>query len=375
MATYNITYACGHEGSVRLTGPKRTREWIVSNKEKELCPDCYKKHLEEERAAEREAAQVAAKEQELPDLIGTEKQVNWAITIRAKYLEILADILQSVTIRDEIDLIVFQNVIESIQNETAASWWIDNRTSDEYEIKQYLAKKYQELLKLRETTGCISEEEAIQEATLRPESPVSELPAEIKIEKDIIYIKYPERNDDFREIVKYHGFKWYGDSWARRISKFAGTVQDRAGEIGNHLLKEGFIIRVFDEEARGKAISGNYALEQKRWVAARVEGKYKGYFALSWEQGNEKIYDASRSIAGSRWDKPYVVIPSAQYEAILDLADEFGFKLSEGAQKLVKGAIKTKESSIVANPGEAPEPIKEVKSTPGEIDDELRDDN
>ena len=376
MVTYNITYACGHEGSVRLTGPKRTREWIVSNKEKELCPDCYKKHLEEERAAEREAAQVAAKEQELPDLIGTEKQVNWAITIRAKYLEILADILQSVTIRDEIDPIVFQNVIESIQNETAASWWIDNRTSDEYEIKQYLAKKYQELLKLRETTGCISEEEAIQKATLRPESPVSELPAEIKIEKDIIYIKYPERNDDFREIVKYHGFKWYGDSWARRISKFAGTVQDRAGEIGNLLLKAGFIIRVFDEEAREKAISGNYEHEQKRWITARIEGQYKGYFALSWEYGNQKIYEASRSIAGSRWSKPSVVIPAAQYEAVLDLADEFGFRLSEGAEELVESAKKTKESALVVTPGDTPDPVNEVKrSTPGEIDDELRDDN
>ena len=53
MPNYNITYACGHEGSIRLTGPKRTREWVLSKKEKDLCPDCYKKHLEEERSVER----------------------------------------------------------------------------------------------------------------------------------------------------------------------------------------------------------------------------------------------------------------------------------------------------------------------------------
>lgn len=213
-------------------------------------------------------------------------------------------------------------------------------------------------------------------ATLRPEYPISELISEITIKENDIFIKYPERNDIFREIVKNHGFRWNGDSWARRISKYSGTVQDRAGEIGNLLLKAGFIIQVFDETAREKAISGNYELEQTRWIKRVVEGKYKDYFSLTWEYGNQKIYEAARSIAGSRWSKPNVVIPSSQYEAVLDLADEYGFKISEGAQNLVEEAIKTKESSIVVKPGDAPEPVNEVKSTPGgEIDDELRDDN
>ena len=162
---------------------------------------------------------------------------------------------------------------------------------------------------------------------------------------------------------------------SRKISIFAGSVEDRSGEIGNLLLKAGFIVQINDEPAREKAISGTYEPEQKRWVKSLIEGKYKGYFALSWEYGNQKIYEASRSIAGSRWDKPYVVIPASQYEAVLDLADEFGFKLSEGANKLVEEAIKTRNSSIVVKPGDTPEPVKEVKSTPGEIDDELRDDN
>jgi hypothetical protein len=375
MATYNITYICGHEGTVKLNGPKRTREWIVSNKEKELCPDCYKKHLEEERAAERAAAQEAAKEQELPDLVGTEKQINWALVLRETYLNRLGKLLQTYSLKADIDSVIIQNAIEDIQNETSAYWWIDNRDSADWQIEEILTRRYSELLKLRETTGCISHEEIIRESTIRPESPVSELPAEIKIEKDVIYIKYPVRNDIFREIVKGKGFRWQGDFWARRISKFAGTMQDRAGEIGNLLLKSGFIIQAFDEEAREKAISGNYEREQKRWIAARSEGKYKGYFAISWEYGNQKIYEASRSIAGSRWDNPDVVIPASQYEAVLDLADEFEFKLSEGAQKLSEEAIKTKESSIVVKPGDALEPVKEIKSIPGEIDDELRDDN
>lgn len=374
MPAYNITYACGHDGTIRLRGPKRTREWIAKSKESELCPDCYKKHLEEKREFERTIARAEAKEQELTDLVGTEKQIAWAITIRAKYLSLLDETLQSLHLSNEIDSVIFQEVIESIQNETAASWWIDNGCVSFFD-KRILVNRYRDLLKLRETTGCISPEEAIIEATLRPESPVTELPVEIQIKQDVISIKYPERNDTFREIVKDKGFRWSGDSWERRISKFAGTTQDRAGEIGNLLLKTGFILQVFDEEARGKAISGNYEPEQTRWVKKLTEGKYVGWFSLTWEYGNQTIYEASRSIAGSRWNKPSVVIPASQFEAILDLADEFGFKLSEGAQKLVDEAKRAKESSIVVKPGDAPKPVEIKKSAPGEIDDDLRDEN
>lgn len=371
MATYNITYACGHEGSVRLTGPKRTREWIVSNKEKELCPDCYKKHLEEERAAEREAAQVAAKEQELPDLIGTEKQVNWALTIRAKFLDLLDKMLQSNYLDEDEEAEIVRSIV-SIQNETAASWWIDNCRN----VTEYVYVHHVLLKRLKDLPEEFPAIEAEIIPVIRPENPVSELIAIIEINDDSLSIQYPEINDDFKKIVKSHGFRWSGRYWKRVLNDFNGSVDDRAGEIGNLLLKAGFIVQVNHVSAREKAISGNYEHEQKRWITARIEGQYKGYFALSWEYGNQKIYEASRSIAGSRWSKPSVVIPAAQYEAVLDLADEFGFRLSEGAELLVRETKLSKESALVVTPGDAPDPVNEVKrSTPGEIDDELRDDN
>lgn len=372
MPNYNITYACGHEGRITLTGPKRTREWLLSKKELELCPDCYKDHLAEQRAAERAAAQDAAKEQELPELIGTEKQVNWALTIRAKRLKELEGDVQSIddliSDMDENESSVFLRAIELIQNESSASWWIEE--AQKYPCMYLVSKKFEYLLEHQEKIAI----EETRPAPIRPETPVSENVATIKINENEISVYYPEINDDFKEIVKSHGFRWNG-KWSRTINKLNGTVEDRAGEMGNLLLKAGFIIQIDNESAREKAISGNYGHEQKRWIAARVEGKYKGYFALSWEYGNQKIYDASRSIAGSRWSKPSVVIPAAQYEAVLDLADEFGFRLSEGAEELVESAKKTKESALVVKPGDAPEPVKEVKSIPGEIDDELRDDN
>lgn len=371
MATYDITYACGHEGPVRLTGPKRTREWIVSNKEKELCPECYRKHLEEERAAEREAAQETAKEQELPDLVGTEKQINWALTIRAKFFDLLDKLLQSNYLDEDEEHEIVKS-IESIQNETAASWWIDNcRNAREYVYVHHVL-----LRRLKD----LPDEPTVIDAEIipiiRPENSVSELVVTIEINDDTISIQYPEINDDFKEIVKSHGFRWSGMYWIRTLNDFNGSVDDRAGEIGNLLLKAGFIVQINHISAREKAISGMYEPEQKRWIKRLVDGKYKDYFSLTWEYGNQTIYEATKSIAGSRWSKPSVVIPAAQYEAVLDLADEFGFRLSEGAEELIESAKKTKESSLVVTPEDAPDPINEDKrSTPGEIDDELRDDN
>ena len=34
------------------SGPTRTREWILKNKEQELCPDCYRAQLEAKREAD-----------------------------------------------------------------------------------------------------------------------------------------------------------------------------------------------------------------------------------------------------------------------------------------------------------------------------------
>ena len=52
MAKYSVTYACGHTDTVNPIGPTRTREWILKNKEQELCPDCYRAQLEAKREAD-----------------------------------------------------------------------------------------------------------------------------------------------------------------------------------------------------------------------------------------------------------------------------------------------------------------------------------
>ncbi|MGB3988439.1 MAG: hypothetical protein WBK67_01970 [Minisyncoccales bacterium] len=379
MPKYTLTFICGHEGTINLTGPRRTREWTVKNREARVCPDCYRKQIEEGREAARAAALAEAEEQELPTLVGTEKQVAWAITIRQQYLEVLAEGLQQNPVRQEIDPALVQAAIESIQQETSAAWWIENgQNASPWDTLNRVAEKYQDLLNLRETTRTATADEAIAEATVRPEKPVSEIPVQIRIRETTVEVLYPERNDTLREIVKQRGFRWSGDCWARTVGQFAGTPVDRAAEIGNLLLRAGFAVRMFDEAAREKAIAGTYEPEYVRWVKRLTGGNFDGWFGFTWEQRNDVIYSAARKIAGSRWARPIVVVPAAQFEAVLDLADEFGFQISPGARDLVEEARAAKEAALIVKPTEGPAPIKgepKEQTAPGEIDADLRDDD
>ncbi len=68
---------CKSEFEVQLYGPIRDREWKVKHWNW-LCEDCKAKQREEEA---KEAAK-KSQEMELPELIGSEKQIQWALKIR-----------------------------------------------------------------------------------------------------------------------------------------------------------------------------------------------------------------------------------------------------------------------------------------------------
>ncbi len=215
---------------------------------------------------------------------------------------------------------------------------------------------------------------------IRPENPKTETVAEIWTDGPKVLIKFFERDDDFRETVRNRGFRWDWDrdAWCRRCNKFTGSAQGRAAEIGNLLLLAGFVVEIGDDEIRRRAIAGEYEPEQLRWIAKRTSGEYKGYFSIAWEYGNDEIYKAARAIGGSRWSKPEVVVPSYQFEAVQDLADEYGFKLSSGALELIKEAKQARDSALIVKPaaGPAPQTGKEKKQVEADgIDADLRDDD
>ena len=79
-----VTYSCGHEGEIEVYGKADKRNYVVSMKERDLCPDCYKKQQQEITTKE-------TKESGFPELNGSEKQISWANQIRIKASKDLAD--------------------------------------------------------------------------------------------------------------------------------------------------------------------------------------------------------------------------------------------------------------------------------------------
>jgi len=215
----------------------------------------------------------------------------------------------------------------------------------------------------------------VSHTTIRPVKPVTETVADVSILDKYIHVSFFERDDDFREIVKDNGFSWSWDSgcWARKCTSFTGSPLDRATELCIQLLKANFIISIVDDSLKEKILKKEFEPEHKRWIKAIVDGKYKGWFSLSWEYGNEKIYKASRAVAGSRWSKPSVIIPPYQYEAVLDLVDQFNFKLSNGAREIIELAKKSKEEALIVDMSEAETHIIEEKKEEAGIHASLLD--
>lgn len=84
---YDVTYLCGHKGTIELIGPEKMRAWKLEREAKNHCPSCWKERERKEREEENQRAAQKGKEMELPELDGTKKQVTWANTIRIHFLE------------------------------------------------------------------------------------------------------------------------------------------------------------------------------------------------------------------------------------------------------------------------------------------------
>jgi hypothetical protein len=345
MAKYTIPYICGHSGTVNLIGPHRSRESRLAYLERGECFDCYKQHSTE-------VSREQAKELELPALVGTEKQIAWAETLRIeKFMDIEAAVER---LKDKKEHRQILMAVGKISNETSAKRWIEWR----YDQAEWIIADVLKAMKAAPTDEQkqqkIAEQqkaEAIQrvalvEATIRPKSAISEMAAEIHITNTIVSVAFSEKRDDFREIVKPMGYTWHEGQWQRIIGNFAGNVTDRAVELGHTLLSHGFLVRVFDEALREKIIAGTFESEQTRWITKRVNGAYAGWLAIQWSR-NEDYYRAARKLKNSKYSSPHVVVPPAQFEQVLDFAQMYDFRLSQAAQEAIQQAKEDKAKMLV----------------------------
>mgnify|MGYP006926213940 FL=1 len=357
MAKYDIIYACGHEGVVNIIGPHKDREWKLEREKEKICPECWRKHIEEERRRENEEAAKKAKEMELPELSGTPKQVAWAITLRQKLVDVLDGLDE---VKDE-DIDRFLGVTREelkqimhyiLETKTSAKYFIDNRYED---IEFYVRTEKHAALKSDEEKARekFEKEEIEREkaaATVYPENKETNAVAEINFNKDEVTVLF-ERNEKFRRLVRGLGYRWTGEVWRRKITYKTGSAEDRAAELGNKLLNAGFPIRIYDENVRQSAVSGKFEPEHKRWIGKLVD---KNRFAFSWSDGKD-WYRNVRSLPGSKWENPFVTVSVEHYREVQEFAELYDFKFTPSAIEMIERHKKAMQQSEVVKPAEVTE--------------------
>lgn len=382
MAKYEGTYACGHEGVIELIGPLKDREWRREREFMKLCPECWKKEMEEKREQENREAAEKAKEMELPELTGTPKQVGWANTLRQRLIDQFDQLDESDfrTMKRRYDLEVDEETVREIlhfilEKRTSARYYIESR----YENPHWLIhREYAEAMKSDEEREREREEkenldQIRAEATVFPEERETNAIAEIRFDSESVSVSF-ERNEVFRQLVRGLGYRWDGSRWERSITFKTGSAEDRAAELGNRLLNAGFPIRIYDEAVRQMAIKGTFDPEYKRWVSKLVD---EDRFALSWSDGTD-LYKKARSLPGSRWDRPFVTVSVEHYPEVEEFAELYGFKFSTGALEMIEQFKKALEHAEVVRPAEVAnkkpkDGLKELLESEVDVIDDLRD--
>lgn len=344
MAWYYGEHKCGHEGRINLTGPKWSREYRRENFFNKICDECYKAKVEEERQRQTEKALKNAEAEDLPELVGTEKQVDWALRIRNEWLGWIdnmykKDLDETVVIKciysDDYSFRLGDavNAVEDIVvNETDVAVFIDYREIYNDATVYKLVERSKKLAKKKEEESNLLDE--LAKALIVKDVGNDNDYVEIIPHGAEIRLKY-KRDDDVRREVKDRGFTWNGNAWVKEITKYTGSIEDRMADIANRLLELDYNVAVFDETAREKAISGSFEPEQDRLIWLSKDEKK---LILEWFGYYDDVYSASRKISGSRWDfdYKYVTVPSRNYKQVVDFSNEYGFIFTDAANEFVE---------------------------------------
>lgn len=395
---YEIKHSCGHVETVQLIGKGSDRERRIAWLESQPCPECR-------RAAEAEHAQKVAEEYALPDLVGSEKQIAWANKIRANVIsryesaeknrEIIPakDGGKVLCIRYNQFLPVSQEMLDGayqrLLSHESASWWIDMRDfgvcsllSDEVESLKKEAADVPEQEQPSEPVNDSNPNAPDCPGTVCPENWNNRGEAIVSIADNVVSVRY-QKDDEFRAVVKSLGYSWDANtsSWCKIIGITTGSADDRASEVANKLLAVGFAVNVPNGKIRDAAINATYVPEHKRWITF-----YNNIgVTIEVEYGNDDIYQASRKIPGSKWERGYgVVVPAESFAEIRDFAEIYDYRLTPGTEQALIGAEEAHNQKLagavkVSSPAvpeqkSASEKLEEKLNVSGVIDD-LRDDN
>lgn len=321
---------------------------------------CYECKKADEKEKMKQAMEEMEKDLELSELEGSEKQVRWARELRYKFLRDLK------TYRNEMVS------LEDVNSITQAKFWIDHRDEGTYDIARNISDECKKVEYLNSDVA----KEAISEMTMRPATQEREGTVEIKIVENTVEAFF-KKDESFRKIVKSHGFTWNPDAkrWEKKCSEYTGTIADRAAELINELLNDGFAVICSDEIIRNKALKADFTLETHKWV------KYKKSvgFIIVWDRYKEDFYSKAKALPEAKWKSSErgMVIPSRNFLEVLDFAEINHFSISKAAQQVMEALQQCDERVIAEAPKEIEisDKLKEILTSSREVLEDLKDDD
>lgn len=187
---------------------------------------------------------------------------------------------------------------------------------------------------------------------LRPSSANSESICRIVINRDRIEL-VSCFDDKLITLVKSLGYSWCRSShvWKRDINHLAGSIDDRATELGCHLLSSGFTVELPNQEICKKTVNRDYKLEHTQWILVG-HGKYDSWFRLWWKRSENDFWNTSRNfLTDNRYDHKTkcICVPSEHYAEIEDFAQINDFKFSDKALELLNLAKEQRINIIVVD--------------------------
>ncbi len=214
---------------------------------------------------------------------------------------------------------------------------------------------------------------------LRPTKPVTATIAHVWSAGATVIVTLDERREDLRELLKGREFAWdwAARRWERTVDAITGPAADRAAETAHLLLAAGFSVELSDELAR-MVMDVAYQPEKRRLILRRSRGEYAGWLVLKWSRGDDedrKLYAAYDRIPGRRYDKPYLVVPPDQYEAVRDFAERHAFWVSPPAQTVIDAAEARVRAALVFDPPPLPSARPQTLVMEHGLDPDLADDD
>lgn len=188
----------------------------------------------------------------------------------------------------------------------------------------------------------------VMENIIVPEQENNSLPITLTVQDQRISVELSDYKSALHSILKHKfgmDYKYYQYVWYVN-KELSGRPVDRAAEIALELLHCGYRVHCSPKELYEKVINGNIQKHQNKWLRVRTKGKYSGYFALQWNPATDDLYHVARKISGSKWDAPYIVFPTEEYQEIQDFCTMFDVKISDQAQTLLEQAEKEHQYNV-----------------------------